>query len=69
MEGVNIVCCAVQQRADAIHIRSAQGAGRKGYLKHEMRSVIGQKTRGVRSCSEVPANGVVMVVGWQQERG
>ena len=45
------------------------GGGRRGNLKHEMHSAVGQKTHGLFSCSKVPANGVVLAVGWQHEGG
>lgn len=67
-DGDNIECCAVQQQADAAH-RSTRRGGRRGNLKHEMHSAVGQKTHGLCSCSKVPANGVVLAVGWQHEGG
>ena len=45
------------------------GADRRGNLKDEIHSVVGQKTRGFCSCPKVPGNGVVMTIGWQQEGG
>lgn len=73
-DGNNIECCAVQQQADAAHteVRAGVGVGvggRRGNLKHEMHSAVGQKTHGLFSCSKVPANGVVLAVGWQHEGG
>ena len=43
------------------------GADRRGNLKDEIHSVVGQKTRGFCSCPKVPGNGVVMIIGWHQE--
>ena len=67
-DGDNIECCAVQQQADAAH-RSARRGGRRGNLKDEIHSVVGQKTRGFCSCPKVPGNSVVMIIGRQQEGG
>ena len=41
------------------------GADRRGNLKDEIHSVVGQKIRGFCSCPKVPGNGVVMIIGWQ----
>ena len=48
--------------------RGTQGQVGEGTLSTKY-TAIDQKTRGFCSCPKVPASGVVMVIGWQQEGG